>query len=176
MASRGSEGEERNSRLSRSLSATRNFFKNRDNLDKSEGEDEIREHPVTPDVDISLHSSKPSSKHSESDSDSDSPSEKSSDYHRKKRWQDRTERKEKSDHRNNSDRRKRDRQKSLEAQHMEYTRSNPLGSALLDIVADNMALHKKVNFKESNLNIGNLCSAFHKHMEGEKEKIKNELE
>jgi hypothetical protein len=59
---------------------------------------------------------------------------------------------------------------------MEYTRSNPLGSALLDIVADNMALHKKLNFKESNLNVGNLCSAFHKHMEGEKEKIKNELE
>jgi len=51
---------------------------------------------------------------------------------------------------------------------MEYTRSNPLGSALLDIVADNMALHKKLNFKESNLNVGNLCSAFHKHMEGEK--------
>ena len=53
MASRGSEGEERKSRLSRSLSATRNFFKNRDNLDKSEDEDEIRDHPVTPDVDIS---------------------------------------------------------------------------------------------------------------------------
>ncbi len=85
MASRGSEGEERKSksRLSRSLSATRNFFKNRDNLDKSEDEDEIRDHPVTPDVEISLHSSKPSSKHSESDSDSDSPTEKSSDYHRR---------------------------------------------------------------------------------------------
>ena len=178
MASRGSEGEERKSksRLSRSLSATRNFFKNREHLDRSENEDEIRDHPVTPDVEISLHSSKPSSKHSESDSESDSPTEKSSDYPRRKRWQDRTERKERSDHRNNSDRRERDRQKSLEAQHMEYTRSNPLGSALLDIVADNMALHKKLNFKESNLNVGNLCSAFHKHMEGEKEKIKNELE
>jgi len=59
---------------------------------------------------------------------------------------------------------------------MEYTRSNPLGSALLDIVADNMALHKKLNFKESNLKIGDLCSAFHQHMEGEKDKIKRELE
>ncbi len=59
---------------------------------------------------------------------------------------------------------------------MECTRSNPLGSALLDIVANNMALHKKLNFKESNLRVGDLCSAFHKHMEGEKDKIKRELE
>jgi hypothetical protein len=60
MASRGSEGEERRSksRLSRSLSATRNFFKNRDNLDKSEDEEDIREHPLTPDIEISVHSSK----------------------------------------------------------------------------------------------------------------------
>ena len=46
-----------------------------------------------------------------------------------------------------------------------------MGSALLDMVADNMALHKKLNFKESNLRVGDLCAAFHDHMESEKQKI-----
>jgi len=66
-------------------------------------------------------------------------------------------------------------QRKLEAKYLEYTRSNPLGSALLDIVTDNLALHKKVNFKESNLRVGDLCSAFHNHMELEREKVKQEL-
>jgi hypothetical protein len=54
---------------------------------------------------------------------------------------------------------------------MEYTRSNPL-----DIVADNISLHIKLNLKKSNLRVGDLCSTFHKHMKEEKYKIKRELE
>ncbi len=192
MERRGSEGDanKRKSRFSRSLSATRNLFRNRENLDRPENEEEIIPHPLTPEIERSVQSSRHSSSQSDSDSDSDTPTEKSSIYsrkdreERKSRWYERSERndredytrKSKSESRKQREKAEKDRQKKLEAEHMEYTRSNPLGSALLDIVADNMALHKKLNFKESNLRVGDLCSAFHKHMEGEKDKIKRELE
>jgi hypothetical protein len=198
MERRDSEGDanKRKSRLSRSLSATRNFFKNRENFDKSENEDEIRPPPETPEPDRSVHSSKPSFSHLDSDSESDSPTEKSFEHprrereERKSRWSERSERDDnyrsyynkngysrqnRSESRKQREKVEKNRQKKLEAEQIEFTRSNPLGSALLDIVADNMALHKKLNFKESNLRIGDLCSAFHKHMEGEKDKIMREL-
>jgi hypothetical protein len=167
MERRGSEGDasKRKNRFSCSLSATRNLFRNRENLDRPENEEEILSHPLSPEIERSVHSSRHSSSQSDSDSDSDTPTEKSSIYSRKdredrkSRWYDRSERnyredyarKSKSESRKQREKAEKDRQKKLEAKHMEYTRSNSLGSPLLDIVADNMALHKNLNFKESNL-------------------------
>ena len=174
---RGSEGDagKRKSKISRSLSATRRFFRNTENLVDPNNEDEIR--PVTPEVNISNHSSRPSSHFPDSESENESVSDKSYESEiRNSRKPPHNERPDRSETMRRSEKMEKDRQKKLEAEHMEYTRSNPLGSALLDIVADNMALHKKLNFKESNLRVGDLCAAFHQHMESEKDKIKHELE
>ena len=178
---RGSEGDNSRSRLFRSLSASRRFFRNNDNIENAENIDSIPPPPVTPEVSISNQTANSSRSSSQNSSDSESPSEKSvkSDRRRKANKNHRSRKSEQYDRSDNSDfsnKREKSRQKHMEAEHMEYTRSNPLGSALLDIVADNMALHKKLKFKESNLNVGDLCAAFHQHMEGEKEKIKRELE
>ncbi len=100
MERRGSEGDanKRKSRFSRSLSATRNLFRNRENLDRPENEEEIIPHPLTPEIERSVQSSRHSSSQSDSDSDSDTPTEKSSIYsrkdreERKSRWYERSER------------------------------------------------------------------------------------
>ena len=173
---RGSEGDTGKGRIARSLSGARRFFRN-----EPTPEPEIENvPPFTPEVSVSNHSAPTSSDDSSSSSDSESPSEKSVKTEKKKKSKTRksrkSERDEISENSEYSNPREKARSKRKEAEYMEYTRSNPLGSALLDIVADNMALHRKLNFKESNLNVGDLCSAFHKHMEGEKEKIKRELE
>ena len=178
MASSRPESEaetSKQSRISRSLSATRRFFRNSENLADPNNEDEIR--PVSPEVNINNHSSRQSSENPESDSDNESISNKSVESERRKSRRSRqNDRSYQSDRASYNDKVERDRQRKLEADYMEYTRSNPLGSALLDIVADNMALHKKLNFKESNLRVGDLCAAFHQHMECEKDKIKRDLE
>ena len=177
---RGSEEEAPKNRIFRSLSATRRFFRNNDFASETENVDEILP-SGTPEASIHNHSAKSSSSDSQSGSESESPSEKSveSDKVRKSRKTKKTrktEQRARSDTSDYSNKIEKNKQKRKEAEYMEYTRSNPLGSALLDIVADNMALHKKLNFKESNLKVGDLCAAFHQHMEGEKEKIKRELE
>jgi hypothetical protein len=55
MERRGSGGDasKRKNRFSHSLSATRNLFRNRENLDRPENEEEIVSHPLTPEVDRS---------------------------------------------------------------------------------------------------------------------------
>ena len=178
MASSRPESEaetSKQSRISRSLSATRRFFRNSENLADPNNEDEIS--PVSPEVNINNHSSRQSSENPESDSDNESISNKSVESEKRKSRRSRqNDRSYQSDRASYNDKVERDRQRKLEADYMEYTRSNPLGSALLDIVADNMALHKKLNFKESNLRVGDLCAAFHQHMECEKDKIKRDLE
>jgi hypothetical protein len=178
---RGSEGEANKSKIFRTLSEARRFFRNGPTPESEINDDAPPPPPFTPEISISNHSEPSSSSDSPSSSDSESPSEKSSksekkDKRRKSRKTKKSAKNEKSDYSEHSNTREKNRQKQKEAEYMEYTRSNPLGSALLDIVADNMALHKKLNFKESNLKIGDLCSAFHQHMEGEKDKIKRELE
>jgi len=178
---RGSEGDLSKSKMSRSLSATRRFFRNFENLsvqNKSEEDNPDIE------VDVSINNFSRSvspSVSSNSDTESEAPSEQSSKTENsrknRKNKKERGERRERSDYlRTKAEKAEREKQKRLEAKYMEYTRSNPLGSALLDMVADNMALHKKLNFKESNLRVGDLCAAFHDHMESEKQKIKKELE
>jgi hypothetical protein len=173
---RGSEGDASRSKFSRSLSGARRFFRN-----GPTPEPDIEDAPhITPEVSISNHSAPSSPDDSSSSSDSESPSEKSVKIEKKQKGKTRKSRKseryENSENSEYSNPREKNRLRQKEAECMEFTRSNPLGSALLDIVADNMALHKKLNFKESNLNVGDLCSAFHKHMEGEKAKIRRELE
>jgi len=159
---RGSEGDTGKGRIARSLSGARRLFRN-----EPTPEPEIENvPPFTPEVSISNHSAPTSSDDSSSSSDSESPSEKSVKTEKKKKSKTRksrkSERDEISENSEYSNPREKARSKRKEAEYMEYTRSNPLGSALLDIVADNMALHRKLNFKESNLNVGDLCSAFHK--------------
>ena len=95
----GSEGDasKRKNKFTSSLSATKNLFRNRENLDRPENEEDIIPHPVTPDIERSVQSSRHSSSQSDSDSDSDTPTEKSSIYSRKdredrkSRWYDRSE-------------------------------------------------------------------------------------
>jgi hypothetical protein len=177
---RGSEGDLSKSKKTRSVSATRRFFESFRGQNKSEeGNPDIE-------VDVSVQNGSRSvspSAYSNSETESEAPSEQSSQSEikrkNKKDTKEKVEKVDKTDYsrsREKAEKAERDKQKRLEAKYMEYTRSNPLGSALLDMVADNMALHRKLNFKESNLRVGDLCAAFHEHMESEKQKIRKELE
>jgi hypothetical protein len=106
MERRGSEGDasKRKNKFTSSLSATKNLFRNRENLDRPENEEDIIPHPVTPDIERSVQSSRHSSSQSDSDSDSDTPTEKSSIYSRKNRedrksrWYDRSENNDREDY------------------------------------------------------------------------------
>ena len=143
------------------------MFRNSENISNQSEREELN--PLEPDIivdnDPDTRSNSPSNP-SNSGSDSEANSEKSG----------KTDKKHKSEHLSRIERSERDRKKKLEAMHMEYTRSNPLGSALLDLVADNLALHKKLKYKKTNLRVGDLCTAFHDHMEIEREKVKKDLE
>ena len=64
---------------------------------------------------------------------------------------------------------------SLRAKHVAYTRANPLGQVLLNMAADNLALQQHAGITESNVNAGELCSAFYSQMEMERKLIRKEL-
>jgi hypothetical protein len=178
LRSRSSEGR-RFEQVRRSLSAAgRVFGGNYQNL-QNQDLDEIL--PVVNAEAIVKNRTPPSDFPSSSSSDSDSSSDmtdKSSKSSVKRKSKKKSKKAKNDSYYAKQEKRQEEafnKQRKLEAKYLEYTRSNPLGSALLDIVADNMALHKKLNFKESNLRVGDLCSAFHDHMELEREKVKQEL-
>ena len=173
---RGSAGDAISpSRFMRSLSATRRLFKGT-NLDQSD------ESLATSSSILRKSVPRDSSKVKD-DSDSDQEAFYSAEVQRKSR-----DRRSLSDEKRDTlkilkeiekreklealSKAEKDRIKNLEAERMQYTRSNPLGSILLDMAADNMALHQKINFKESTFRVNDLCTAFYDHMEGEKENFK----
>lgn len=59
--------------------------------------------------------------------------------------------------------------------HIAYTRANPLGRMLLNIVADNLALQQRNGIAESNVNAADLCSAFYNQMEMERRMVQKEV-
>ncbi len=62
--------------------------------------------------------------------------------------------------------------KEEQASHVNYTRANPLGKILLQIVDDNLRLQDKVGIKHSSLSGVKLCSSFYLQMEQEKLKVR----
>ena len=115
MASSRPESEaetSKQSRISRSLSATRRFFRNSENLADPNNEDAIR--PVSPEVNINNHSSRQSSENPESDSDNESISNKSVESERRKSRRSRqNDRSYQSDRASYNDKVERDRQRKL---------------------------------------------------------------
>ena len=185
-ARRGSAGDAISpSRFMRSLSATRKLFKG-ENLDQSQDLDEILSATsssiLRKPAPFDSSKSKTKSFNNENDSDSDQDAFYLSEVQRKSRdrrslldekretlaYLKEIEKREKREALSKSEK---DKIKNLQAIQMEYTRSNPLGNALLDMAADNMALHQKMNFKESTFRVGDLCAAFYEHMELEKDKM-----
>ena len=75
---RGSEGEASKSKLFRTFSEAKRFFRNGPTPESEINDDAPPPPPFTPDISISNHSEPSSSSHSQSSSDSESPSEKSS--------------------------------------------------------------------------------------------------
>ena len=60
--------------------------------------------------------------------------------------------------------------------HVSFTKANPLGKVLLNLLADNLALQEKCGITESNLSAKDLCKAFHSQMESERKLIKAGLD
>jgi hypothetical protein len=59
--------------------------------------------------------------------------------------------------------------------HLAYTRANPLGRMLLNLAADNLALQRKVGITESDVNAGELCTAFYNQTSMERKLVQKEL-
>ncbi len=166
---RNSDGDStsrsRLNRFNRSLSRARKLFRNTDHIDNMS--DTARSVPLEPQVKTKNRRHRSRSISNESaGSDNESVTGSMDSFKEDVKQKGRFSRSERSE---------KDKQSMLEIQHLEYTRNNPLGSALLDIVADNLALHKKLKFKKTNLRVADLCTAFHDHMELEKDKLKKEL-
>lgn len=177
---RRSLGDTTKSRMPRSLSRVRQFFRTSEDLSNRSEEGDFPPPPVTPEIEVnndySRSVSRSSSSASEAGSNAKSDISYKSERSDKKYKPDSKASKSKSFERKSRLQKADNHGRQVAALHMEYTRSNPLGSALLDLVADNLALHKKMKFKSTNLRVGDLCTAFYAHMELERDQIKKELE
>ena len=58
------------------------------------------------------------------------------------------------------------------AAHVNYTRANPLGKALLQLLEDNLNLQERCGIKQSSLSGQQLCSSFYMQMEQEKMNVR----
>jgi hypothetical protein len=61
------------------------------------------------------------------------------------------------------------------SQHLAFTKSNPLGQALLHLLEDNLKIQEKCGITESHISAKDFCSAFHEQMLLERNKIQRDL-